>query len=154
MAERTQQLTETNELLRERVEEIGRVEESLREEKAFTDAVMDSLPGVFYVLDDETRFVRWNRHMEEVTGLTADQLRGREALSVLHADDAEETARALESTFTTGANETRELRMLTPDGPRYFLLTASRLEGRLHLRGRLGRRYRRETGAGDRTSGA
>ena len=75
MAERTQQLTETNELLRERVEEIGRVEESLREEKAFTDAVMDSLPGVFYVLDDETRFVRWNRHMEEVTGLTADQLR-------------------------------------------------------------------------------
>ena len=108
--------------------ELQRAKDSLREEKAFGDAVMGSLPGVFYVLDAQARFVRWNQHMESVTGLPAEQLDGLDALATLHADDRPEAASALESTLLTGANETRELRMLGPDGPRCFILTANRLE--------------------------
>ena len=56
------------------VSERKRAEELLRQEKAFADTVIDSIPGVFYVLDSQGRFVRWNHLLEEVTGLTAEML--------------------------------------------------------------------------------
>ena len=58
------------------VSERKRAEELLRQEKAFADTVIDSIPGVFYVLDSQGRFVRWNHLLEEVTGLTAEMFRG------------------------------------------------------------------------------
>ena len=32
----------------------------LEQEPGFADIVIDSIPGVFYVLDSQGRFVRWN----------------------------------------------------------------------------------------------
>ena len=43
-------------------------EKKLMEEKAISDATIDSLPGTFYVFDDELKFVRWNKNSEKVTG--------------------------------------------------------------------------------------
>ncbi len=54
-----------------------RAQEQLLVEKQFTERLVDSLPGLFFVFDAELRLRRWNRHMETVTGFTADELQGR-----------------------------------------------------------------------------
>ena len=49
-------------------------EKKLMEEKAIADATIDSLPGIFYVFDDELKFVRWNRNLEKVTAYSKDEI--------------------------------------------------------------------------------
>jgi len=56
-------------------EEARRVAEaSLRAERDFSDAALNSLPGVFYVYDSEMRFLRWNRNFERVSGYSGDEI--------------------------------------------------------------------------------
>ena len=83
----------------------GRAEESLRREKAFADIVIDSIPGVFYVLDSQGRFVRWNQLLEKVTGLAAEMLRGTHALCTIFADDRQFVAGKIREVFEKGLAE-------------------------------------------------
>ena len=50
------------------VSERKAVEEALLNEKSFSDTVINSLPGLFYLVDEEMRLVRWNQNLNEVTG--------------------------------------------------------------------------------------
>ncbi len=50
-------------------------EKARRQERAYTDAVLDSLPGVLYCYDDALRFQRWNANFEHVTGYSARRSR-------------------------------------------------------------------------------
>jgi PAS domain S-box-containing protein len=70
------ELQEHREHLEELVKE--RTAELLRE-KQFNETLIDSLPGIFYVVGGDGRLVRWNRNMESVTGGTAEEL-GRSSL--------------------------------------------------------------------------
>jgi PAS domain-containing protein len=38
------------------------------EESAFLQAVVDAIPGMFYVIDERGYFVRWNRAAQELVG--------------------------------------------------------------------------------------
>ncbi len=104
----------------------GRAEESLRREKAFADVVIDSIPGVFYVLDSQGRFVRWNRLLEEVTGLTAEMLRGTDALRTIFADDRQLVAGKIREVFEKGLAEV-ESRYLGKDEVREYWFTGRRM---------------------------
>lgn len=57
------------------VTELNRAHQRLRDERDYADAVVASLPGVFYHFDSSARLVRWNRNFEVVSGYTADELR-------------------------------------------------------------------------------
>jgi PAS domain S-box len=50
------------------VGEQKKIEENLSREKAFTDSLINGLPGIFYLCDKNGRFLRWNRNLEEVSG--------------------------------------------------------------------------------------
>ena len=43
-------------------------EQALNREKDFSEAMISSLPGVFYVFDEQGRLQRWNRSSESITG--------------------------------------------------------------------------------------
>jgi PAS domain S-box-containing protein len=45
-----------------------RMQEAALKEKDFSEAMLDSLPGVFYFYDRAGKFLRWNRNLEELTG--------------------------------------------------------------------------------------
>lgn len=49
-------------------------ERAERYERYFSDALLDSLPGVFYLYDREGRFLRWNHQFESVTGYTSAEI--------------------------------------------------------------------------------
>ncbi len=48
---------------------------ALQEEKAFTDALLDSLPGLFTLVDENLRILRWNRNLERLSGFGEAQIR-------------------------------------------------------------------------------
>lgn len=54
--------------------ECKRAEVSLTDEKNFTDSAINSLPGIFYLFDENGRIHRWNRNVEVVTGYSAEKL--------------------------------------------------------------------------------
>jgi PAS domain S-box-containing protein len=105
----------------------GRAEESLRREKAFADIVIDSILGVFYVLDSRGRFVRWNQIEEKVTGLTAEMLRGSDVLRTIFADDRQLVAGKIREVFENGLAEV-ESRLLGKDEIREYWFTGRRMD--------------------------
>jgi PAS domain S-box-containing protein len=48
-------------------------EENLLQEKLFTEAILESLPGVFYLYNEDKRLVRWNKNHEIFSGYTAEE---------------------------------------------------------------------------------
>jgi PAS domain S-box-containing protein len=54
-----------------------RAEQELARERMFTDAVMESMPGLLYIYDTEGRLVRWNQSHERLTGFSPEELKGR-----------------------------------------------------------------------------
>lgn len=49
-------------------------EEELRNAKALTEAVFDSVPGLLYLYNEDGRLIRWNKQHEVLTGYTAEEL--------------------------------------------------------------------------------
>jgi PAS domain S-box-containing protein len=43
-------------------------EEWLRAERDFSDDIVDSMPGIFYVFDRRGKFLKWSKNLEKITG--------------------------------------------------------------------------------------
>ncbi|MGB9716023.1 MAG: PAS domain S-box protein [Thermodesulfovibrionales bacterium] len=52
-----------------------RAENSLKEEKEFVDSVINSLPGTFYMFDEDGYFLKWNENVEKITGYSPEELK-------------------------------------------------------------------------------
>jgi PAS domain S-box-containing protein len=98
------------------ITERKRTEEALRLEKNFTDTVINSMPGIFYVFGDQEQLIRWNKRLEEFSG------RSPEEMPTLRPHDfvAEEYHGLLESklgeVFVEHRNADAELLLLDREG--------------------------------------
>lgn len=101
--------------------------EIIRRRKVFAEIVIDGIPGLFYVLDRHGRFVQWNPRVEQLTGLTAETLRGMDALLTIAEEDREFMGRKMQEVFEKGQAEA-EARFLAKDCIRDFLFTGRRLD--------------------------
>jgi PAS domain S-box-containing protein len=61
-------------------------EQALLREKAFSDTIIDSLPGIFYICDDTGQLVRWNSNEKEVTGYSPQELSQMNVLQLFQTD--------------------------------------------------------------------
>ena len=50
------------------VTERKKAEQALKEEKMFSDAIINTMPGIFYLYENGERLVKWNKNHEMVTG--------------------------------------------------------------------------------------
>ncbi len=117
---------------------INKAERAAEKERVFTDAAINSLQGVFFVLDGQGRYVRWNKAVEEAWGKPHDRLRGREALLLMHPDDRPRLSAKITEVMEKGSGVV-EGRLLPSgtDAPRDYLFFASRMvsEGRPYVVG-------------------
>jgi len=104
-----------------------RTESALMDEKKFNDAIIDSIPGAFYLLDINGRLVRWNNVLGELNNLTPDMVNGMNSLKNIHEDDKELIATKISEAFEKGESEA-EACILTRKGTRYFLFTGKRID--------------------------
>ena len=78
------------------------VEEQVHKEKDFTDAIVQSLPGIFYVFDSRGRFVYWNRMFEQVTGYSAPEISGMDLMKFIAEDHRELMEERFQDAFSAG----------------------------------------------------
>ena len=108
------------------ITEHRQAERALLEEKTFSDAVIDSLPGTFTICDEQGGLIRWNNNMLDVTGYSGEELSGMN-MSGLFLEDRELMAGKMKEVFETG-RASAEARIYTKRGDRIpFLLTGFRM---------------------------
>ncbi|HTH17366.1 MAG TPA: PocR ligand-binding domain-containing protein [Magnetospirillum sp.] len=115
-------LAASNHALVEEIEQEKLAEQQLRRERDFSHAVINSLPGIFYLLDDHGRFLMLNRNMEALLGYGANELEGLSALELFNGSDKDLIAERIAQVFAEGRGSA-EAAIVTKDGraiPHYF----------------------------------
>jgi two-component system cell cycle sensor histidine kinase/response regulator CckA len=103
-----------------------RAEEALSNEKAFSDAIIDSLPGVFYICDEEGRLLRWNDNETAMTGYSTEELSQMNVLQ-LFREDRELAASKMREVFEFGRASV-EVSIVTKSGVQIpFLFSGFRM---------------------------
>lgn len=119
------------------VSERKRADEKLRKEKQFSDDVINSLPGIFYVLDPQGRFLRVNPQFFEVSGYSETELKALSALDMFAGEDRELVATRIREAFETGRAWV-EADLVTKSGrtiPYYFSGHRTQSDGHAYLVG-------------------
>jgi PAS domain S-box-containing protein len=131
------------------ITERKRVEEALAKERTFTNAVLDSVPGLLYVFDSDGRLVKWNKKAEEITGYSHEELAHRLATDWFREEDRERVAARIDTVFKEGVGEL-EATLITKSGtavPFYFTGVRMFLDGKAYFTGigiEVTQRYRDE----------
>ncbi len=75
--------------------------------QALTDLrnITETVPDFMFTLDTQGNMVKWNCRVEEVTGYSSEELRGKSALAFVPAHEQEQTTRAIQRAFTDGKAE-------------------------------------------------
>lgn len=71
-------------------------------EKELSDSIINSLPGVFYLFNQQGQFYRWNRNFEEVTGYTAEDINNLHPLDLFVGEEKDLARKKIENVFATG----------------------------------------------------
>jgi diguanylate cyclase (GGDEF)-like protein/PAS domain S-box-containing protein/putative nucleotidyltransferase with HDIG domain len=137
--ERTDQLQDMNALLEEEIIEKIKVEYELSQERFFTDALFNSVPGMIYLYDDQSKLIRWNKQHEEITGYSSAELAQMNLLDWYKGDKLSQTAilEGLERTTRNGFGDA-EADLQKKDGtkiPMYFTASPVSLGGKQYFAG-------------------
>ncbi len=112
-------------------------DDSLRQERNFSEAVINSLPGVLYLYDRRGKFLRWSRNFERVTGYTAAEVSAMHPLDFFPPGEKALAASRIEEVFRQGRSHL-EAGFLRKDGqviPYYFTGVRASFEGKTCLVG-------------------
>jgi len=101
-------------------------QEALARENAFRQEMIESLPGVFYMLDDRGFFLMWNRSFETIVGRVGMGLAGMNALEFFADDEKELVGSRIAEVFVTGESSV-EAGLVTPSGVIPFHFTGRRV---------------------------
>ena len=91
--------------------------EGVWSQRAFTETLLDTVPGVLYACTPDGTPVQWNDRLEAVTGYGVAEIAGADALSFVAEPDRDRAAAGL-SAVDAGETVTEELRLATADGER------------------------------------
>jgi PAS domain S-box-containing protein len=112
------------------ITERKQAEEVLKKEQALSTAIIESIPGTFYMLDETGQYVRWNAYQrDEIVGKPEDLVGSTNALGTIHPDDREFIQSKIANVLANGVVETVESRVLLRGGPaaRWLVMTGSRM---------------------------
>lgn len=79
-----------------------KAEEALAKALAEREDIMESVPDIIYTLDLNGNVVGWNRKLETVTGLSAEELMGKPAVEFFAGEDRAAVAKAIRKRLGTG----------------------------------------------------
>jgi PAS domain S-box-containing protein len=93
-------------------------ERALREEKAFTESILEAQPDVLYAYDSEGNLVQWNDQFEREIGYDSDELSGIDPLQFIAPEDRAHIRDAVDRILEEGERVTAEGHVMTSDGRR------------------------------------
>ena len=119
------------------ITEQKRTEKELRHEKRFNEALLESLPGVFYMFDEEGNYHRWNQNLLDETGYTAEDMQQVSPEVFFGEEELDAASREIGKVFEVGQAE-MESKLKTKDGqeiPYYFTGKLFKQDGNNYLLG-------------------
>ncbi|MGM0744348.1 MAG: PAS domain-containing sensor histidine kinase [Bacteroidota bacterium] len=99
---------------------------NLKHEKKFTEAVINSIPGTFYVLNKEMDILRYNEAVTDDLGYTPEEIESNNALHYFPEDEHEKIINSLEDAFEDGSTHIVSKVISKNDGIRVYHLLANR----------------------------
>jgi PAS domain S-box-containing protein len=100
-------------------------------EQQLTETILESLPAVFYVFDEQGRMKRWNSRFEKVSGYSAEEVAQMHALDFVAEEERVITESVIREVFACGESSV-EASFFTKAGsriPHYFTGTRMTVEG-------------------------
>lgn len=87
----------------------------LREEQAFSNAMIDSMPGIVYFYDEQGRFLRWNQNFARVSGYDAAEIATMHPLDFFSGPDKARLAEKIAEVYEEGESSV-EATFVSKDG--------------------------------------
>ncbi|CAN5566460.1 hypothetical protein BH09VER1_BH09VER1_48360 [soil metagenome] len=112
-------------------------DDSMRQERSFSDAVLNSLPGVLYLYDQNGKFLRWNKNFERVTGYHSAEIAAMHPLDFFTPAEKSLASSRIAEVFQHGKSDL-EAGFVAKDGqviPYYFTGIRTQLEDKTCLVG-------------------
>lgn len=82
-----------------------RLREELLAEKKFIETAIESLPGIFYMIDENSRYVLWNKNLEHVLECSPEKLKTADPLEFYREEDRERVTEAIRTASLEGEAE-------------------------------------------------
>ena len=96
-------------------------------EKTISDATIDNMPGIFYLLDEQGKLLRWNKNLEQASGYSALEISKMRFLDFFAGQDKETMAQTI-AVFTNGQTSV-EADLTSKDGSKTaYFFTGSRID--------------------------
>nr|CRH07828.1 putative hybrid histidine kinase with PAS sensor domain and response regulator receiver domain [Candidatus Magnetococcus massalia] len=111
------------------------VEERLERERNFSNAIIDSLSGLFALIDPQGQIVRWNHNLVDATEYDEHHIHGFHFLQLITPRSRDEMVRAFKITLSKG-HVVRNASLLTRGGqevPYYFQANKIVIEGHAYI---------------------
>jgi PAS domain S-box-containing protein len=88
----------------------------INEEKGLSAAIVNNLPGIFYLYDEAGSFINWNRNFEIISGYSSNEIRNMRPIDFY--DDAQQQIirNRIKNVFDHQENQGIELKLLTKQG--------------------------------------
>src|SRR5262245_20151300 len=103
-------------------------EERISIEERFSDVIVNSLLGVFYLINDGGQFLRWNNSLEEVSKYSGEEISKMSPLDFFGEADKSMIDERIRQVFRTGA-ATAEAHLLTKSGGKIpYFFTGKKIE--------------------------
>ncbi len=107
------------------ITERKRAGELILREKALSETIINSLPGIFYLINERQEYLRWNKNFEIVTGYNREEILKLTTKDLIAEEDLKKVSDAIKKTFMEGY-ATVESHAKIKDGSSIpFLLTGS-----------------------------
>jgi len=114
-----------------------RAEEKPIRGKKISDDILSSLPGIFYMYDEQRYLVRWSKQHEDALGYSAQELAHHHVLDFFEGEDKALIKSRVDQIFATGEADA-EARIVTKNGeriPYYFTGRLTTLGGKRYFVG-------------------
>ena len=102
--------------------------QELESEKLFSDKIINNLPGVFCLTDEDGTLQRWNKNFKQLVGKTGSEIDGSPLVNHFAADDSELLEIAYNQVLKTGKGEAEGSLKTKKHGPVPHALTSFRFE--------------------------
>lgn len=112
--------------------ELRKSKDEILRERDFSNEMLNSLPGIFYLFDQTGKFLRWNKNFEQVTGYSSEEIKEMHPLDLFVGPDKALIQEKIQKVFLTGSSEA-EADLIAKGGkgtPHYFTGRKISIEGK------------------------
>ena len=109
------------------ITEQERIAAEIRRERDFRQRLIESVPGIFYLIGQDGRFLLWNRNFETIAGYSSKDMSAAHPLDFFEGSDRELIASRIGAVFADGSSSA-EAHFRSKDGTtRPFFFTGQRI---------------------------